>query len=397
MRIRGRAVAAAFVGGLIALALTIPVFRYSLTEEGAQGAGLPENATTTARATADAEPLHEDSRTVLVRERADAIARAHVWRTPKTPIARAHLGPDPTTPSIIECRFRLSDLGGTTPKFNCVLDSGKELRVKYGPGAEIPGEAAATRLLTALGFVADTVTPVERLRCYGCPNEPFVTSKVVEATGAEQLYERVADDDEYEEFEWVSVEQKFAARPIESESQKGWAFFELDSVDPSKGGAPRAHVDALRLLAVFLAHWDNKTENQRLVCLSPTWPEGTTCREPFLLLQDVGSTFGPRRVDLEGWERSKVWADRSACRLSMKDLPYGGSTFGTIQISERGRRFLGTLLHELTDAQLTDLFTWARFDKPRSRLMETRPVSDWVRVFKTRVREISEGPPCPDA
>ena len=397
MWIRGRAVAAAFVGGLIALVLTIPVARYSLTEEGAQGAGLPDDATTTARATADAEPLHEDSRTVLVRERADAIARAHVWRTPTTPIARAHLGADPTTPSIIECRFRLSDLGGTTPKFNCVLDSGKELRVKYGPGAEIPGEAAATRLLTALGFVADTVTLVERLRCYGCPNEPFVTTKVVEATGAQQLYERVADDDDYEDFEWVAVEQKFAARPIETENQKGWAFFELDAVDQSKGGAPRAHVDALRLLAVFLAHWDNKAENQRLVCLSKTWPEGTACREPFLLLQDVGSTFGPRRVDLEGWERSKVWEDRSACRLSMKDLPHGGATFESAHVSERGRRFLGTLLHELTDAQLTDLFTWARFDKPRSRLMETRPVSDWVRVFKSRVREISEGPPCPDA
>ena len=92
MWIRGRAVAAAFVGGLIALALTIPVSRYSLTEKGAQGAGFPENATTTARATPDDEPLHEDSRTVLVRERADAIARAHVWRAPKTPIARAHLG-----------------------------------------------------------------------------------------------------------------------------------------------------------------------------------------------------------------------------------------------------------------------------------------------------------------
>ena len=222
MWIRGRAVAAAFVGGLIALVLTIPV---SVLPHGggAQGAGLPDDATTTARATADAEPLHEDSRTVLVRERADAIARAHV-RTPTTPIARAHLGADPTTPSIIECRFRLSDLGGTTPKFNCVLDSGKELRVKYGPGAEIPGEAAATRLLTALGFVADTVTLVERLRCYGCPNEPFVTTKVVEATGAQQLYERVADDDDYEDFEWVAVEQKFAARPIETENQKGWAL-----------------------------------------------------------------------------------------------------------------------------------------------------------------------------
>ena len=229
----------------------------------------------------------------------------------------------------------LSDLGGTTPKFNCVLESGKESARQVRAGCGDPGEAAATRLLTALGFGADTVTLVERLRCHGCPNEPFVTTKVVEATGTQPLYERVADDDDYEEFEWVAVEQKFAARPIEAETQKGWAFFELDSVDPSKGGAPRAHVDALRLLAVFLAHWDNKAENQRLVCLSKTWPEGTTCREPFLLLQDVGSTFGPRRVDLEGWERSKVWEDRAACRLSMKEMPYGGATFESAHVSER--------------------------------------------------------------
>ena len=29
----------------------------------------------------------------------------------------------------------------------------------------------------------------------------------------------------------------------------------------------RADLDALRLLARVLAHWDNKSENQRLVCL----------------------------------------------------------------------------------------------------------------------------------
>ena len=148
---------------------------------------------------------------------------------------------------MIECRFRFSDLGGTTPKFDCVLPSGKALRVKYGPGSEVPAEAAATRLLTALGFGADTSTLVERVRCHGCPNEPFVTSKVVDATHTRPLYERVTSDDGYEDFEWAGVEQRFAARPIESDTQKGWAFFELDSVDPSKGGAPRAHVDALRL------------------------------------------------------------------------------------------------------------------------------------------------------
>ena len=34
------------------------------------------------------------------------------------------------------------------------------------------------------------------------------------------------------------------------------------------GGAPRAHRDALKLLAVFIQHTDNKAAQQRLVCVS---------------------------------------------------------------------------------------------------------------------------------
>jgi hypothetical protein len=396
MIVRRRAALAAYGGALIAFALVLPIRRF-VVHERVQSNGLPAGVHGAYIAAADTAPRSDEDRTVSMRERADAMARAQVWRQPETPVSRVRFGADRAAPSNIECRFRLTDLGGTTPKFNCLLESGKELRIKYGPGAEIPAEAAATRLLTALGFGADTVTLVERVRCFECPDAPFETSKVVEATGTQPLYEKVADKDDYEDFQWVSVEQKFVARPIETEMQKGWAFFELDSVDPSKGGAPRAHVDALRLLAVFLAHWDNKTENQRLVCLSESWPEGTKCPEPFLLLQDVGSTFGPRRVDLKDWEHAPIWQDRTACKVSMDTMPYGGSTFGPTRVSERGRRFLAKLLDQVTDAQLTELFAWARFDKPRSALMETSPVSEWVRVFKKRARAISEGPACPDA
>jgi hypothetical protein len=395
MVIHRRAALAASVCGLIAfisILLLRDVFTGSSTD-----ADVPMGIAARQSRGGEGAPLASRERTVSMRERADAIVRAQVWRAPRTAIADAVLGADRRAPSLVECRFRLNDNGGTTPKFDCLLPSGQELRVKYGPGAEVPAEAAATRLISALGFGADMVTLVERLRCYGCPNEPFVTAKLVDATRTQPLYERVSNEDSYEDFEWVAIEQKFAAAPIESDAQKGWAFFELDSVDPSKGGAPRAHVDALRLLAVFLAHWDNKAENQRLVCLSETWPQGTRCPEPFLLLQDVGSTFGPNRVDLGAWTAAKIWEDRRACKVSMADLPYGGGTFGPTRVSERGRRFLAGLLEQLTDAQLADLFADARFDKPRSLLDQTSAVPEWVRAFKARVRAISEGPPCPDA
>src|SRR5206468_4506725 len=48
------------------------------------------------------------------------------------------------------------------------------------------------------------------------------------------------------------------------DGEPGWAWWELKDSE-----APRADLDALRLLAVFLAHWDNKAGNQRLVCLDP--------------------------------------------------------------------------------------------------------------------------------
>ena len=53
---------------------------------------------------------------------------------------------------------------------------------------------------------------------------------------------------------------------IEAFEDQGWAWFELDRIDAARGGAPEPKIDALRLLAVLLAHWDNKGANQRLIC-----------------------------------------------------------------------------------------------------------------------------------
>jgi hypothetical protein len=221
--------------------------------------------------------------------------------------------------------------------------------------------------------------------------------KALGLAGAQKLYEKVMDPKEYEDFEWAAVEQKHYGRAIETQEVEGWAFFEIDLIDPKKGGAPRAHVDALRLLAVFLSHWDNKSENQRLVCLSEKdWPEGGKCSRPFAMLQDVGSAWGPRKMDLPEWEKAPLWSDRASCTTSMDHLPYHGATFTPVKITEAGRKHLGGLLSQLSDQQLTDMFTSAKFDRPTGLIVKSAaPISEWVRVFKAKVKQVTDGPSCP--
>ena len=322
-----------------------------------------------------------------------------MWQAPQVPIASADLSrPAHDLPDNVRCTFMVTPVHGTVRKFTCALPSGELIRVKYGRTPEIPSEVAASRLLHALGFGADEVMLVERVRCHGCPLEPFATLKAVDLTDTDALYKKFVNYDHHEDFEWVAVERKHKGRAIGTDEVKGWSFFELKEVDAAKGGAPRAHVDALRLLAVFLAHWDNKSENQRLVCVSEKdWPEGGTCRAPLAIMQDIGGAFGPRKVDLDGWTKAPIWADRAKCETSMATLPYEGATFAPVTITEAGRRHLASLLDELSDQQIHDLFAGARFDHSTGLLSTNNapPVPAWVSAFKTRVRAISDGPACP--
>jgi hypothetical protein len=337
------------------------------------------------------------SKTVSAQERDELLSRAQLWREPDTPIEAIDFAESGAAIPHVNCRFQVTELGGTTPKFDCYLENGELIRVKYGKTGEVPGEVATTRLLRALGFGADSMTYVERLRCYGCPDEPFSVMKAVEITQAETLYKKMMlSYDDFEDFAWAAIERKFEGHPIETEKLAGWAMFELDKVTPAKGGAPRAHVDAIRLFSLFVTHWDNKSDNQRLVCLSQDdWDNGQRCERPFALLQDVGATFGPTKVDLEKWKRAPIWEDRAKCLTSMRDLQFDGATYGQAAITEDGRRFLADRLSKLSERQIVDLFTAARFDDAIGLMRRSSAIADWVRVFKERVRQIADGAPCP--
>jgi hypothetical protein len=114
------------------------------------------------------------------------------------------------------------------------------------------------------------------------------------------------------------------------------------------------------------------------------------------MIQDLGATFGPMRVDLPSWRATPIWRDRSTCTVSMRTLPYGGATFPDRQISEAGRLMLVELLGQLSRKQLRDLFTASRmtvFDRIDA---ESRSPDAWVKVFLDKVRQIRDGGACPE-
>ena len=312
-------------------------------------------------------------------------------------LSRSPNDPSPLDPATaVACRYVPKPPTATTPKFDCRLPGGDVIKVKYGWTPERAAEIAATRLLAALGFGADHVTLLPSVRCLGCPPYPFQTRRLADAFFATGLVDWLTDDDYPREFVWVSAERRMAGRAIEVDGYEGWDWNELERVSPSKGGASRAEIDALRLMAIFLAHWDNKSTNQRLLCedghggYDPQAP----CRRPLLMLQDLGATFGPTKVRHETWAQTPIWANGSRCVVSMQDMPYHGSNFRPVQISEDGRVLLGGRLKQLSEPQIRALFQSAGFPDPATG-RATGEVTPWVRTFQDKVREIADRSPCP--
>jgi hypothetical protein len=313
------------------------------------------------------------------------IARAQVWLP--AAIERQDLKSGPRGPgafpflATVECQYDDDEeFGGRSPKFGCVTARDDTLKVKYGGGnAEVYGEVAATRLLWALGFGADRMYPV-RVICRECP---------MWLGGIARL-----DGDSFI-FDPATIERQIAGRDIAGDD--GWAWPELDKIDPRAGGAPRAHVDALKLLAVFIQHTDSKPENQRLICRDSGAEDDGRCDRPFMLIQDLGLTFGAanalndnaRAVSLVDWKAQPIWTD-DRCVGNLSRSVTG--TLGNPVISEAGRAFLAGLLARLSDRQIQHLFEAARVHlrlrNPGDVQSGYSTVAEWVAAFKEKRRQI---------
>lgn len=319
--------------------------------------------------------------------RSAVIARARVW-TPtdisKIDFKKSLVGPGAFPPdATVNCEYQDTKLSGRSPKFVCRIAPDDDVKIKYGgSNGEVYGEVAATRLVSALGFGADRMYPV-KVVCRGCPTLPGS----IERSNGEYLLDPAV------------AERKMPGKEIHE--NKGWSWRELDTVND---GTNRAEHDALKLLAVFLQHSDNKSVQQRLLCLDEPAPENVdSCKRPLMMINDLGLTFGKASlfnsneksgVNLMAWSNTPVWKDDeqrpNAC---VGNLPK--SFTGTLEnpvISESGRQFLAKLLVQLSDQQIRDLFEVARFNlrvrdpgDPRSGF----PTPDeWVDAFKKKRDQI---------
>jgi hypothetical protein len=312
----------------------------------------------------------------------EAVRRAQVWQ--ETDVASKDLkaGKGSFAPEEqVTCDFFPKQSSGNTPKFWCALKPGDEVKVKYGENnGEVYAEVAATRLLWALGFAADDMYPVTVV-CRGCSADPF---KNPQKTTAETRFDPAA------------IERLLPGDQMEFSTDSGWGWIDLNSVDPALGGAPLAHRDALKLLAVFIQHTDTKPAQQRLICVDEAMGKkvaDTECEHPVMMLNDTGRTFGkanmfnrdqPGSVNLKAWSEQKIW--KGSERGCVGNLPK--SMTGTLEnprISEGGRKFLADLLNKLSDQQIRDLFEVARF----TRRDKGSTLDGWVDAFKQKRDEVS--------
>ncbi|HUE87030.1 MAG TPA: hypothetical protein VMO26_13225 [Vicinamibacterales bacterium] len=333
---------------------------------------------------------------LTVEERRSMLDRAQVWEPIDTEELNLLRGPEGDGnfefDASVTCTFDYPDkpLGGATPKFDCALKPKDIVKVKFGmSNGEVFAEVAASRLFWALGFFADRMYPVQ-VTCLHCPPDPYRASTVEWALGRPgNLATRVFDP--------AAIERKFDGKDIEVPTFEGWSWRELEDVADNGVGAPRAQIDALKLLAAFIQHVDSKPENQALVCADGAVGRdedgNATCERPLLLIKDLGSAFAAAsrmrfvKMSLASWRSVGIWRDARACRAELISSFIG--TLAHPLISEAGRQFLAERLSLLSDDQIRDMFAASRVER-RNEMMDGRRVTldDWVRVFKAKRDQI---------
>ena len=276
-------------------------------------------------------------------------------------------------------------LGGTSPKFECQGQNGEIYRIKYGVKAHTT--VAASRFVWALGFGAAISTPVKAI-CESCPRDPWNKPQPIHGvtTFNESVVQKLKEGKEI---------------TIQGKAEVGWSWRnDLPLVSDAAGGATRAQVDALKLIAVLIQHGDSKAVQQKLICRPEDYDATKdVCRKPYMYLYDLEGTFGSagmkvHPLNFEKWKNESVFTDQAHCIGNLRqNIGNGRDGLTFPKISEEGRLFFADLLSQLISdrSRVVAMFEVAHMEMADHR----NSADDWADVFTSKAREIINHSPCP--
>jgi hypothetical protein len=285
----------------------------------------------------------------------DPDAPAVLWKQPEN-IASLDLSYGPGGPENVpdlsgKFTYVKRDAKGTQKKIIVKDDKGGEWVVKFGPEAR--PETAATRIVWAMGYHADEDYFVKRVHIEG-----------------------LKDD---------ALNVRFKRRHYGYKDIGNWSW----ETNPFIG---TRELDGLKVLMVVLNNWDLKLDNNKIVEATGK-KSGADRDEKIYYVGDLGATFGKtgslaREFGIPHQHGSKDKPGQYA-RQSFVDgvsdgtvrFHYKGKDRSTVEtISIDNAKWMGGLLMQLSDKQLTDAFRAAGYDDAE--------ISTLVGALRQRVEEI---------
>lgn len=269
-----------------------------------------------------------------------------LWRKPVDIASRnLYLGAGGTTlqPDLRRVTFVQEEKGGYSKKYRVKDASGREWVAKIGKEAQ--PETAAVRLLWAVGYETEVNYLVPRLTIAGKGT-----------------------------FQNVRLE----ARPDSVKRLDEWKWSRNPFVNTRE-------LQGLKIMMALINNWDIKDSNNKIL-----FTRGENGDELRYIISDLGATFGHAKSVPFFWRvmRSRNNPSKYAktsflekVKGNQVDIHYYGKNRGLFKnISVSDAQWIGNLLSQLTDRQLTDAFRAANYTPSQINLLKA--------TVRTRTEEL---------
>jgi len=272
-----------------------------------------------------------------------------LWREPSDITTRdLYWGPGgkELQPDLRKVTFISKEKGGYSTKYRVRDASGREWVAKLGKEAK--GETAASRLVWATGYFADTNYLVPR----------------VYVEGLNKTLENV----------------RFGLRPKDVKRIDGWQW----DRNPFVGSR---QLQGLKIMMALLNNWDLKVSNNKIAV--PRDKE-IADKELHYFVADLGGSFGkvshiprflqfkPDRNNPKAYARSHLVNGTKGDRVDLHFRSKRGNLYKNISVADV--RWITGWLSRLNDRQIEDAFRAANYSPDESRMM--------TQAVRRRVREL---------